>query len=77
MRRTRSNRTRAVICRSAPTADVAVLRLEKGSYGFIDSFGGRMKGTERLTCEMTMRDGKVVYDLNGLAATDWTQQPRR
>jgi dihydroorotase len=58
-------------------ADVAVLRLEKGSYGFIDSFGGRMKGTERLTCEMTMRDGKVVYDLNGLAATDWTQQPRR
>jgi len=56
-------------------ADVAVLRLERGNYGFIDSFGGRMKGTERLTCELTMRDGKVVYDLNGLAAIDYTQQP--
>jgi len=56
-------------------ADVAVLRLERGNYGFIDSFGGRMKGTQRLTCEMTMKDGKVVYDLNGLAAVDYTQQP--
>src|SRR6267142_1360528 len=58
-------------------ADVAVLRLEKGSYGFIDSFGGRMKGTQRLSCELTLRDGKVVYDLNGLAATDYTKQPPR
>src|SRR6185295_1277940 len=58
-------------------ADIAVLRLEQGSFGFVDSFGGRMKGTQRLTCEMTMRDGKVVYDLNGLSATDWTQQQRR
>jgi len=58
-------------------ADVAVLRLERGSYGFVDSFGGRMKGTQRLTCELTMRDGKVMYDLNGLAATDYTQQRRQ
>jgi len=56
-------------------ADIAVLRLERGNYGFIDSFGGRMKGTQRLTCEMTMKDGKVMYDLNGLAAVDYTLQP--
>jgi dihydroorotase len=55
-------------------ADVAVVRLEKGSFGFIDSFGGRMKGTQRLACELTLRDGKVVYDLNGISATDYTQQ---
>jgi dihydroorotase len=58
-------------------ADVTVLRLEKGNFGFIDSFGGRMKGTERLSCELTLRDGKVVYDLNGLAATDYMQLPPR
>jgi dihydroorotase len=58
-------------------ADVSVLRLEKGSFGYVDSFGGRLKGTQRLTCEMTMRDGKVVYDLNGLAAIDYTLQPPR
>ena len=32
--------------------------------------------TERLTCEMTLRDGKVVYDLNGLARPDWTTLPK-
>jgi dihydroorotase len=53
-------------------ADVAVLRLEKGEYGFVDSFGARLRGSRRLTCEMTLRDGKIVYDLNGLARPDWT-----
>jgi len=57
-------------------ADVAVLRLETGSYGFVDSFGARMKGTKRLACEMTVKDGKVVYDLNGLARPDWEGLPR-
>jgi dihydroorotase len=53
------------------TADVAVLRLEHGSFGFVDSFGARLKGTERLACELTLRDGKVAYDLNGLTQADW------
>jgi dihydroorotase len=47
-------------------ADVAVLRLVKGKFGFVDSYGGRLDGTERLICELTVRDGKVVYDLNGI-----------
>jgi dihydroorotase len=57
-------------------ADVAVLRLEKGRFGFIDSFGARLAGTERLSCELTLRDGKVVYDTNGLARPDWSTLPR-
>jgi dihydroorotase len=57
-------------------ADVAVLRLEKGRFGFIDSFGARLSGTERLSCELTLRDGKVVYDTNGLARPDWSTLPR-
>ena len=56
-------------------ADVAVLRLEKGSFGFTDSAGARMSGTERLHCELTIHNGKVVYDLNGLARPDWTTLP--
>ena len=35
-------------------ADVAVLRLEKGSFGFADQHGARLKGTERLRCELTL-----------------------
>jgi dihydroorotase len=57
-------------------ADVAVLRLEKGEFGFVDSFGARRRGTERLVCELTVRGGKVVYDLNGIARPDWQTLPR-
>jgi len=52
-------------------ADVAVLRLERGPFGFVDSFGARFKGSERLACELTLKDGKIVYDLNGLARPEW------
>ncbi len=56
-------------------ADVAVLRLEQGDFGFVDSFGARQRGNQRLGCEMTMRDGRIVYDLNGLSRPDWTTVP--
>jgi dihydroorotase len=56
-------------------ADVAVLRLESGDFGFVDSFGGRLRAKQKLVCEMTLRDGKVVYDLNGLARPDWDTLP--
>jgi len=57
-------------------ADVAVLRLEEGRFGFVDSFGARLRGTQKLVCELTLRDGKVAYDLNGLARPDWDTLPR-
>lgn len=57
-------------------ADVAVLRVENGAFGFVDSFGARLRGKQKLTCEMTLRDGKVVYDLNGLARPDWETLPK-
>ncbi len=47
-------------------ADVAVLRRETGRFGFVDQLGLRMDGTERLSCEFTLRDGAVVFDANGL-----------
>ena len=52
-------------------ADIAVLRVEKGRFGFMDPAGGRIDSTQRLACEMTVRDGKVVYDLNGITAERW------
>ena len=56
-------------------ADVAVLRLEKGRFGLADMYGARMDSTERLTAELTVRDGKVVYDLNGISRPDWRTLP--
>jgi dihydroorotase len=57
-------------------ADVAVLRLEHGEFGFLDSYGARLRGNRKLTCEMTLRDGKIVYELNGLSRPDWTTLPK-
>jgi dihydroorotase len=53
------------------SADVAVLRLDKGKFGFVDVFGARLQGTQRLACELTVRDGLVVYDFNGISREDW------
>jgi dihydroorotase len=58
-------------------ADVTVLQLEKGRFGFIDSAGASRTGEQRLTAEVTIRAGKVVWDLNGRAATDWKSFPYR
>jgi dihydroorotase len=52
-------------------ADVTVLRLERGNFGYTDSYGARRAGNQRLDCEMTVRDGLVVWDLNGLSRDDW------
>lgn len=52
-------------------ADIAVLRIDKGKFGFIDSAGARYPGSEAIAGELTIRRGKVVFDLNGRATDDW------
>jgi dihydroorotase len=48
-------------------ADIAVLNLREGKFGFWDRNGYKLKGKQRLECEMTIRAGNIVYDLNGIA----------
>ena len=56
-------------------ADIAVLRLEKGQFGYIDMYGAKLTGTQRLVAEMTLKDGKIVWELNGLSRPDWKTLP--
>lgn len=56
-------------------ADIAVLRVEKGKFGFVDAATARLNGTQKLTCELTFRNGKVVYDLNGTTREEWDKLP--
>ena len=49
-------------------ADIAILRVEKGKFGFTDAHT-RVEGDSKLVCEATLRAGKVVYDLNGITLT--------
>jgi dihydroorotase len=51
-------------------ADVAIFSISTGDYGFIDIGTDKLKGTQKFIAEMTIRAGKIVWDLNGLAATE-------
>ena len=52
-------------------ADVTVLRLKTGKFGFVDSRNLRMEGTKKLVAELTLKSGHPVWDLNGLTAIPW------
>jgi dihydroorotase len=48
-------------------ADVAILNVRKGDFGFFDYTGYKIEGEQKLESEMTIKGGKIVYDLNGIA----------
>jgi dihydroorotase len=57
-------------------ADISVLQLQQGQFGFVDMYGARLRGKQKLICELTLRNGKVVYDLNGITRPDWDTLPK-
>ena len=67
----------SAICRSGAIADIAVLRVEHGRFGFVDSYGARLAAASRLVCELTLREGNVVFDLNGLTKPEWDDAAAR
>lgn len=52
-------------------ADITLLRLRSGEFGFVDAGGYKIKGNQLLQAELTMKDGKIMWDLNGLSATNY------
>jgi dihydroorotase len=52
-------------------ADVTVLSIQKGRFGFTDMVNTKVEGSQKLVAELTVKDGKIVYDLNGLEAEAW------
>ena len=55
-------------------ADIAVFNLRKGDFGFVDVRGMKLKGTQKLEAELTLRAGKIVWDLNGVSAPAWDSE---
>jgi dihydroorotase len=56
-------------------ADIAVLNLRRGTFGFVDVGGGKLVGDQKLECELTVKGGQVVWDLNGISHRPWTEVP--
>jgi dihydroorotase len=58
-------------------ADIAAWRVMEGQFGFADTAGGRLTGTRRLACELTLKEGRVMWDWNARTAADYeTLGPR-
>lgn len=58
-------------------ADVAVFSLQKGDFGFLDVRKAKLKGTQKLQAELTIRAGKIVWDLNGISASSWEDELKK
>lgn len=56
-------------------ADIAVISVQKGRFGYTDMLNTKVMGSQRLVAEMTIKDGKIVYDLNGLESLAWDAPP--
>lgn len=54
-------------------ADIAVLNVLNGKFGFVDSGSNRIEGDKKLEAEMTIRGGRIIWDLNGLSANKYKQ----
>ncbi len=55
-------------------ADIAVFNLRKGDFGFTDVRRTKIKGTQKLEAELTIRAGKIVWDLNGISTPNWESE---
>ncbi|WP_306549938.1 amidohydrolase/deacetylase family metallohydrolase [Daejeonella sp.] len=53
-------------------ADLAVFNVREGEFGYTDVRKTAVVGTKKLEAELTIRAGKVVWDLNGLSGQKWT-----
>jgi dihydroorotase len=56
-------------------ADIAVLELLHGHFGYIDNGRARMDGDTRVVARMTIRAGRIAYDPSGLSMVEWTRAP--
>jgi len=66
------NRTELGHLSPGAEADIAILNVLDGNFGFTEKTGeGKMMGKYKLENELTIKAGRVVWDLNGLTAPLW------
>jgi dihydroorotase len=75
--RTTSNAARAIrrtdigALDEGGAADIALLELRKGKFAYLDSGLGKLTSDKELRAVMTIRNGKIVWDSEGLSLADW------
>ena len=58
-------------------ADIAVLNIQEGNFGLNDNGSGvrRLNSKNRIICEMTIKDGDILWDINGRSRDNWEATP--
>ena len=58
-------------------ADIAVLDITEGEFGLTDNGSGNRvySANRRIVCDMTIKNGRVVWDRNGRSRADWSTAP--
>ena len=54
-------------------ADIAALKILEGDFGYTDVASGLLKGNQRIVCELTLKDGQVLWDWNGRIGIDYRE----
>lgn len=54
-------------------ADIAVLKYEEGVFPLKDAWQKKLMATKRVRCVLTVRNGEIVFDEDGLAFPLWTE----
>lgn len=57
-------------------ADIAMIEMRKGRFGFPDTSAGKVTGNRKLDCVLTVSQGRVVWDPNGWTRPEWEKIPR-
>ena len=53
-------------------ADVAVLAQREGVFAFKDAWDKKMLATKKIESVMTIRAGRIEYDVDGRTAAEWS-----
>ena len=56
-------------------ADIAVIELRKGRFGYTDCGRAKIVANTKLENRMTVRAGRIVYDPEGLSMVEWQNAP--
>jgi dihydroorotase len=56
-------------------ADVAVFTLHEGDFSYIDCSKFRFDGTSKLTCDLTISGGEIVFNPSGMGQPHWSTDP--
>jgi dihydroorotase len=52
-------------------ADLAVLEVRPGAFSYLDAGHAKITGSKEVRCVLTVRNGVVVWDSEGLSLTHW------